>query len=249
MKETQQQSTNAPVVCCGCSCSRRSKNRVSATQMPTQEGDRRGEFNSDAALTQPVQGAQAARVQSINPWVPKLTQKPTKVTFTNKVRNKEVELTSYVFNVVYRKSWSCQPCWRSYKPYISDGNQEEDKEPEFFRTDERQLVLKKVAAFYTKVPMPCVVPNAKKSILTVKKPTQKCISGIKHIILLKLMQESGDYKVATALVGVNPKVEPQFPKDRLNPPGQSRTRQSVKSQAQIVELLRDLPAYYGGFPE
>ncbi|KAJ9085230.1 hypothetical protein DSO57_1016032 [Entomophthora muscae] len=52
----------------------------------------------------------------------------------------------------------------SYKPYASDGNQEEEKEPEFFRTDEGHLVLKRVAAFYTKVPMPCVVPNANKSI-------------------------------------------------------------------------------------
>ncbi|KAJ9077099.1 hypothetical protein DSO57_1019958 [Entomophthora muscae] len=43
----------------------------------------------------------------------------------------------------------------SYEPYVSDSNQEEDKEPEFFRTDEGQLVLKKVAAFYNKVPMPC----------------------------------------------------------------------------------------------
>ncbi|KAJ9066797.1 hypothetical protein DSO57_1006088 [Entomophthora muscae] len=32
----------------------------------------------------------------------------------------------------------------SYKPYISDGNQEEDKEPEFYQTNEGQLVLKKV---------------------------------------------------------------------------------------------------------
>ncbi|KAJ9077724.1 hypothetical protein DSO57_1013989 [Entomophthora muscae] len=40
----------------------------------------------------------------------------------------------------------------SYKPYVSDGNQEDDKEPEFYRTDEGQLVLKKVTAFYTKVP-------------------------------------------------------------------------------------------------
>ncbi|KAJ9068377.1 hypothetical protein DSO57_1029334 [Entomophthora muscae] len=48
----------------------------------------------------------------------------------------------------------------SYEPYVSDGNQEEEKEPEFYRTDEGQLVLKKVSAFYTKVPMPCKpVPN------------------------------------------------------------------------------------------
>ncbi|KAJ9075953.1 hypothetical protein DSO57_1030805 [Entomophthora muscae] len=69
---TQQHSNNAHVVYCGCGYPRRSKNRLSATQVPTQEGDR-GEFNSDAALTQSVQGAQASRVRSINPWVPKLT--------------------------------------------------------------------------------------------------------------------------------------------------------------------------------
>ncbi|KAJ9054321.1 hypothetical protein DSO57_1015913 [Entomophthora muscae] len=53
MKGTQQQSTISPIVYRGCSCSCGSKNRVSATQMPTQEGDRRGEFDDDAALTQP----------------------------------------------------------------------------------------------------------------------------------------------------------------------------------------------------
>ncbi|KAJ9059610.1 hypothetical protein DSO57_1000569 [Entomophthora muscae] len=94
MEGTQQLSTNAPVVRCSCSCPCGSKNRVSATQVPTQGGEGRGEFHSDAALTQPVQGAQASRVRSINPQVPKLTQKPTKVTTTKKVRNKEVELTS-----------------------------------------------------------------------------------------------------------------------------------------------------------
>ncbi|KAJ9087235.1 hypothetical protein DSO57_1035086 [Entomophthora muscae] len=86
-----------------CGCPRGSKNRFSATQMPTQEGDRREEFDSDAALTQPVQGAQAVRVRSINPWVPKLTWKPTKVIFTKKVRDKEVELTLYVFEAIVKE--------------------------------------------------------------------------------------------------------------------------------------------------
>ncbi|KAJ9068533.1 hypothetical protein DSO57_1027711 [Entomophthora muscae] len=112
--------------------------------MPTQEGDVRGEFNSDAVLTQLVQGAQAAMVQSINPWVPKMTWKSTKVTTNKTVSNKEAELTSYVFDAVNAKSWSRQPCWRSYEPYFSNGNQEEDKEPKFYRTDEEQLVLKNV---------------------------------------------------------------------------------------------------------
>ncbi|KAJ9077967.1 hypothetical protein DSO57_1011502 [Entomophthora muscae] len=93
MEGTQQQSIDAPVVRRSCSCPCGSKNRVSATQVPTQGGDRRGEFHSDAALTQLVQGAQAARVQSINPWVLKLTQKPTKVTTTKTVRNKDINLS------------------------------------------------------------------------------------------------------------------------------------------------------------
>ncbi|KAJ9061792.1 hypothetical protein DSO57_1017199 [Entomophthora muscae] len=131
MEGTQQQSINAPIVRCSCGCLHRSKNRVSPTKVPTQEEDRRGEFNSDTALTQKIQGAQAVRVQSINPWLPKLTQKPTKVTITKMVRNK------------------------NYKPYISDGNQEVNDKPKFYRTTEGKLVLKKVAAFYNKVPMPC----------------------------------------------------------------------------------------------
>ncbi|KAJ9087628.1 hypothetical protein DSO57_1031205 [Entomophthora muscae] len=176
--------------------------------MPTQEGDGRGEFNSDAALKQPVQGAQAARVQSINPWVAKLTRKPTKVTTTKMVRNKEVKLTLYVFDGFYWQELVLSAMLEkvkpvldtSYEPYVSDGNQEEDKEPELYQTDEGHLVLKKVAAFYNKVPMPCVVPNANKLIPTAKKPAQKRIPEIKHIILLKLMHESGNYKATWPLL-------------------------------------------------
>ncbi|KAJ9088706.1 hypothetical protein DSO57_1020491 [Entomophthora muscae] len=40
---------------------------------------------------------------------------------------------------------------------------------------------------------------------TPAKPDQKCIPDIKHIILLKLTQESGDYKASAALVGMDPK--------------------------------------------
>ncbi|KAJ9062560.1 hypothetical protein DSO57_1009615 [Entomophthora muscae] len=182
--------------------------------MPTQEGDRRGEFHSDAALTQLVQGAQAARAQIINPWVPKLTRKPTKVTTTKMVRNKEVELTSYVFDIVYRQEpvpsamlEKMKPVIdTSYKPYISDGNQEENKEPKFYQTNEGQLVLKKVVVFYNKVPMPCKpVTNQNPGLSEPTKPAQKSIPDINHIILLKLMCESDDYKVAAAIVGVDPK--------------------------------------------
>ncbi|KAJ9058142.1 hypothetical protein DSO57_1015368 [Entomophthora muscae] len=105
MEGTQQQRSNVPVVCHSCGCPHRSKNRVSAIKVPTQEGDGRGEFNSDTALTQLVQGAQYARVWSINPWVPKLTWKPTKVTTTKTFRNKEPsnidiceDLVGFAFN-------------------------------------------------------------------------------------------------------------------------------------------------------
>ncbi|KAJ9085190.1 hypothetical protein DSO57_1016342 [Entomophthora muscae] len=94
----------------------------------------------------------------------------------------------------------------SHKPYISDDNQEEDKELEFYQTNEGQLVLKKVAALYNKVPIPCkTVTNQDPSSSEPTKPTQKRIPDIKCIILLKLMSESGDYKAAAAIVGVDPK--------------------------------------------
>ncbi|KAJ9061975.1 hypothetical protein DSO57_1015400 [Entomophthora muscae] len=93
-----------------------------------------------------------------------------------------------------------------YKPYISDGNQEDSNKPKFYRTTEGKLVLKKVAVFYTKVPMPCKpVTNQDPGSSELTKPAQKRIPNIKRIILLKLMQESGDYKEAAALVWVDPK--------------------------------------------
>ncbi|KAJ9048032.1 hypothetical protein DSO57_1039051 [Entomophthora muscae] len=130
------------------------------------------------------------------------------------VRNKEIELTLYVFDVVYRQELvpsamleKVKPVLdTSYEPYISDGNQEDDKEPQFYQTNEGQLVLKKVAAFYNKVPMPCKpFINQDPGLSEPTKPVQKCIPDIKRIILLKLIQESGDYKAAAALVGVDPK--------------------------------------------
>ena len=86
----------------------------------------------------------------------------------------------YVFDAVYRQESVPSAMLEKVKPvldtscepYVSDSNQEENKEPKFYRTDEEQLVLKKVAAFYTKVPMPCVVPNTNKLIPTAKKPAQ-----------------------------------------------------------------------------
>ncbi|KAJ9062101.1 hypothetical protein DSO57_1014330 [Entomophthora muscae] len=56
MEETQQQITIAPIVRRSHGCPHGSKNRLSTTQVPTQEGGGRGEFHSDTALTQLVQG-------------------------------------------------------------------------------------------------------------------------------------------------------------------------------------------------
>ncbi|KAJ9057028.1 hypothetical protein DSO57_1026435 [Entomophthora muscae] len=152
MEGTQQQSNNAPVVRCSCSCPRGSKNQVS----------------------------------SINPWVPKLTWKPTKFTTTKKVNNKEVELTLYVFDVVYQQE--LVPSAMLEKDYGG------------------QLVLKKVVAFYNKVHMPCVpVPEKDPSSIKPIKAAQKLILNIKCIILIRLMQESCNYKTVASLVGVDPK--------------------------------------------
>ncbi|KAJ9060446.1 hypothetical protein DSO57_1030808 [Entomophthora muscae] len=59
----------------------------------------------------------------------------------------------------------------SYEPYISDGNQEDNNEPKFYRTMQGRLVLKKVVSFYTKVPMLCVpVPEQDPNSTTPTKP-------------------------------------------------------------------------------
>ncbi|KAJ9086342.1 hypothetical protein DSO57_1005046 [Entomophthora muscae] len=79
----------------------------------------REEIHSEVVLTQLVQRAQAAR-------------KPTKVITIKKGRNKEVELTLYVFDAVYCQESVLSAMMEkvkpvldtSYKPYISDGNQE-----------------------------------------------------------------------------------------------------------------------------
>ncbi|KAJ9080098.1 hypothetical protein DSO57_1028615 [Entomophthora muscae] len=81
MEGTQQQSSNPPIVRCGCGCPCRPK--IESCNTGAYSGKRQErEFNSEVALTQPVRGAQHARVRSINPRVPKLTWKPTKVTTT-----------------------------------------------------------------------------------------------------------------------------------------------------------------------
>ncbi|KAJ9057331.1 hypothetical protein DSO57_1023743 [Entomophthora muscae] len=57
---------NAPVVHCGCGCPCGSKNRVSATQVPTQGGDGRGEFHSDAAVMNDI-SILILKTQELNP--------------------------------------------------------------------------------------------------------------------------------------------------------------------------------------
>ncbi|KAJ9055221.1 hypothetical protein DSO57_1006237 [Entomophthora muscae] len=94
----------------------------------------------------------------------------------------------------------------SYKPYVSDSNQKDNNKPKFYRTMEGHLVLKKIVVFYNKVSMPCVlVPEKDSSSIKTTNAIQKLITNIKHIILLGLIQESGNYKTVTALVGVDPK--------------------------------------------
>ncbi|KAJ9078283.1 hypothetical protein DSO57_1008112 [Entomophthora muscae] len=54
--------------------------------------------------------------------------------------------------------------------------------------------------------MPCVpVPEQDLDSTTPTKATQKLLSYIKYIIFLRLMQESGNYKTAVALIRMDPK--------------------------------------------
>ncbi|KAJ9052377.1 hypothetical protein DSO57_1034885 [Entomophthora muscae] len=61
----------------------------------------------------------------------------------------------------------------SYKPHISDSNQEDNGKPKFYRTTEGQLVLKKAAVFYNKVLMHYVpVPEQDPSLTKPTKATR-----------------------------------------------------------------------------
>ncbi|KAJ9073792.1 hypothetical protein DSO57_1012780 [Entomophthora muscae] len=72
----------------------------------------------------------------------------------------------------------------SYEPYVSDGNQENNNELKFFQTMNGQQVLKKVDAFYTKVPMPCIPgPEQDPDSTTTSKASWKHILNITRIIL------------------------------------------------------------------
>ncbi|KAJ9069606.1 hypothetical protein DSO57_1016767 [Entomophthora muscae] len=66
----------------------------------------------------------------------------------------------------------------SYKPYFSDGNQEDDKEPKFYQTDEGQLVLKKVAAVRNIPDTYSCVINKLSPAANVKAPTTKKTSTV-----------------------------------------------------------------------
>ncbi|KAJ9053826.1 hypothetical protein DSO57_1020421 [Entomophthora muscae] len=70
----------------------------------------------------------------------------------------------------------------SYKPYVNDGNQEDNNKPNFYRTTEGQLVLKKVVSFYNKVPMPCVpVPEQDLCVVPVHQ-SPKCFLGHSQVL-------------------------------------------------------------------
>ncbi|KAJ9088344.1 hypothetical protein DSO57_1024038 [Entomophthora muscae] len=133
-----------------------------------EQRDRRGEFNSDAALTQSVQGAQAARGRSINPRDQKLTRKYTKVVTTKTVNDVTTKRVSLVYNPVYCHNGvlaaileKVKPVFdTSYKPYVSDSEgADKDKLPQYFQ-------IKKGGS---QVPMPCVVPNTNDLTPTAKK--------------------------------------------------------------------------------
>ncbi|KAJ9066086.1 hypothetical protein DSO57_1013131 [Entomophthora muscae] len=70
----------------------------------------------------------------------------------------------------------------------------------------RAASAQEAVAFYNKVHMPCVpVPEKDPSSTKPIKAAQKLILNIKRIILLRLMQESCNYKTVASLVGVDPK--------------------------------------------
>ncbi|KAJ9062006.1 hypothetical protein DSO57_1015244 [Entomophthora muscae] len=99
-----------------------------------------------------------------------------------------------------------QPYWRSYKPYVSDSKGgDKDKPPQYFQTTKGQKVLKKVAVFYSQVPMPCVVPNPNESIPTAKKAKYHIIPDATWETLMILMEETTDYRKAVAIVGISEK--------------------------------------------
>ena len=122
------------------------KNCVSATQVPTQERGKRAIDTVEVAQTQqPVQATQVRRAQSINLRVSKLSRKATKVVMSKTVNNKEVELTSLVFEPVYHQELVSKSMIQkvqlvldtTYKPYVSNGDHNNNKEPEYYRNVER----------------------------------------------------------------------------------------------------------------
>ncbi|KAJ9067732.1 hypothetical protein DSO57_1036157 [Entomophthora muscae] len=198
MDASQQQSSNRPVVRCGC--------------VPTQEGDGRGVLNSDTALTQLVQGAQHARGQSINPWVQKLTRKYTKVVTIKTVNNVTTERVTLVYGPVYCRNGvpaaileKVKPVLdTSYKIYVSDSKgADKDKLPHYFQPVKRQKVLKKDAAFYSQVPMPCVVAEPVKLLSNTKNAKYHVIPAATRETFMRLMEDTTDYRKASAIVRIS----------------------------------------------
>ncbi|KAJ9072910.1 hypothetical protein DSO57_1022239 [Entomophthora muscae] len=82
----------------------------------------------------------------------------------------------------------------TYEPYMSDGKgKDNDKEPKFYQTTDGQKVLKKVAAFYSQVPMPCVVAEPAELLPSTKKPKYHIISNVMNdfsILVLKTWESN-----------------------------------------------------------
>ncbi|KAJ9085664.1 hypothetical protein DSO57_1011813 [Entomophthora muscae] len=78
----------------------------------------------------------------------------------------------------------------TYKPYVSAyKGQDDNKQPQYFQTTDCKQVLKKVAEFYNK-------PT--ESVPASKKPKYHVIPDATHKTFNILMEETPDYKKATA---------------------------------------------------
>ncbi|KAJ9081345.1 hypothetical protein DSO57_1015628 [Entomophthora muscae] len=152
--------------------------------------------------------------QSINPRVQKLTRKYTKVTTTRTVNAVTTERVYFVYNPVYRCNGILVTIMEKVKPvldtthknYVSDNKgEDEDKETQFYQTVDEKQVLKKIAAFYSKVPMSCDVAESMEFFPKAKKPKYHIIPDATWEAFSRLMKETTDYKKATSIVGISAK--------------------------------------------
>ncbi|KAJ9073821.1 hypothetical protein DSO57_1012356 [Entomophthora muscae] len=79
---------------------------------------------------------------------------------------------------------------------------DKDKLPQYLQAIKGQTVLKKVAEFYSQVPMPCVVNEPLELFPKAKKPKYHVIPDATHETYVRLMEERPDYKKAAAIVRI-----------------------------------------------